>query len=202
VAWESSQPHVEARGSSQPHVEAWGSSQPHVVARAYVQASLRGRGIVATATAKVALLLSGGAKATGGQQTTLAIDTPADWCDYYGVEVTDDVAILYKALNDDFTSPRGMSYAPGTIPEAPDWDGLASECGGGLHFSPTPAMAFDFHSSATRFAACPVRLSDLVVHPDPQYPQKIKGRACCAPCYEVDRQGHAVVADALVEVVA
>jgi hypothetical protein len=214
VAQESSQPRVEARGSSQPHVEAWGNSQPRVVAWgssqprveaqessqprveawAYAQVSLFGKRIKATASANVAVLLHAGATAEGGHQITVKLDTPAEWCEYYGVELKDGVAILYKALNGDFTSPYGASYAPGTVPLAPDWDGGARECGGGLHFSSSPMMAMSFHESAVKFAGCPVALSDIVVHPEGQFPEKVKARGCCGPCFEVDGTGKPIVA--------
>jgi hypothetical protein len=199
IAWESSQPHVEAWDSSQPHVEAWESSQPHVVAKAYAQVSLSGSGIKASATTNVALLLKRGAQATGGHQTTLSMETPMEWCEYYGIEIVEDVAILYKALNADFVSPRGMRYAPGDVPVALDWDGGKVECGCGLHFSPSPLMALEFNGSATKFAGCPVRLSDIAVHPDGDYPKKVKAKQCCGPCFEVDRNGRRIIMPTIVE---
>ena len=147
-----------------------------------------------TAAHHVAVLIHDAqANVVGGQQTHVARATPKEWCEYYGVPVDDDgVAVLYKALDDDFRSPHGMSYAPGTKPVASDWDGLARECGGGLHFSPRPLMAKEFHEAATKYAACPVRLADIVVHPDADYPQKVKARACCAPVWECDDLGHPI----------
>ena len=211
-AWQSSQPHVVARESSQPHVEAWESSQPqvvawqssqpHVVARHssqphveawdLAQLSLRGRRIIAKATARVSVLLHGGATADGGMQVDATIRTPADWCEYYGVRVVDGVATVYKALDDDFRSPRGIDYSPGQSPVAPDWDGGREECGGGLHFSPTPTLALASHRRAGRVVACAVALSDMCVHEDAMLPEKIKARGCCGPCMEVDRQGNPV----------
>jgi len=108
------------------------------------------------------------------------------------VSVKRGVAILYKALNEDFTSPHRMSYAPGTKPAAPDWDEGKAECGGGLHFSPTPTMARAFHPEATKYAGCPVRLADIVVHPDGQHPEKVKASKVCAPCFEVNEDGERI----------
>ncbi|MFO0919463.1 MAG: hypothetical protein U0872_14280 [Planctomycetaceae bacterium] len=68
-----------------------------------------------------------------------------------------------------------MSYTPGSVPVAPDWDGGEKECGGGLHFSPHPVMTEEFISDPKRFCACPVLLSDIAVHPDGYSPQKVKG---------------------------
>ena len=200
VAYESSQPHVEAYGSSQPHVVAYGSSKPHVVAResskphvvakGTVQLSIRGSmSVVAAAT--VAICILGGTPKIkgGGFITRVDISTPAKWCDYYGVVHDQGYALLYKGVRENFNSQRGFNYNPGTTLEAPDWDGGKEECGGGLHFSPYPAMTIEFDNNATRFLACPVRLSEMAVHPDGDYPQKVKARRVALPCYEVDRDG-------------
>lgn len=129
----------------------------------------------------------------GGQVVWAVIPkTPKEWCDLHGVEVTDGVATIYKALRDDFTSPYGMSYAPGATPIAGDWDGGKAECGGGLHFSPTPEQALSFHDGK-KFAACYVRLSDMrSPHDGDQYPEKIKAKGCCAPCVECDIHGNVI----------
>jgi hypothetical protein len=191
VAWESSQPQVEAWGSSQPIVEARDSSQPHVVARGYVMLSLHGSGIVAKCIKTVyTLITSGTPKVTGGIIRKVLIKTALDWCNYYGVEVKDGVAVVYKALNDDFTSSHGTSYAPGTKPVADDWDKGKAECGGGLHFSPSPAAALGFHGTAQKYVACYVRLKDIRPPKDnDEYPAKIKAKGCCKPCVEVDITG-------------
>ena len=185
-------PHVVALESSQPHVEARGSSQPHVVAKGYVQLSLFGR-VMATVTANVSVLIDGDATVDGGKQTRVARSTPVEWCDYYGVSVTDSIAILYKGLNADFVSMWGLSYVPGSAPVAPDWDGGEQECGKGLHFSPNPRMTLEFVENAKKFVACPVALSDMAVQVGGLYPQKVKARACCGPVYEVDIDGVGVV---------
>jgi hypothetical protein len=106
---------------------------------------------------------------------------------------------LFKGVKEDFFSPRGVSYAPGTTPSAPDWDGGKIECGGGLHFSPCPTMTLEFISSeeCKHFLACPVALADIAVHPRGQYPQKVKASGLALPCYEVDRRGKPV-ADSVV----
>ncbi len=196
VAWGSSQPHVEAWGSSQPHVEAWGSSQPHVEAKGYCQISLTGR-VLAVAAATVAVLLQGSlAQCDGGIQVHVKKNTPAEWCEYYGVDIKEDIAIVFKAVDEDFATNNSRSasifYQPETTPIAPDWDGGEIECGKGLHFSPSPLMALEFNPTGKHFIACPVALKDIVVHPDGIYPQKIKARGLCAPCYEVDRFGNPI----------
>jgi hypothetical protein len=117
------------------------------------------------------------------------VKTPAEWCENYAVSVLEGVATLYKAVRDDYRSAHGMSYEPGSSPEAPDWDGGEAECGGGLHFSPHPMLALAFDSKATRFVACPVALKDIAVHEKPDYPTKVKARRVCGPIVEVDRNG-------------
>jgi hypothetical protein len=170
--------HVEARGSS--HVEARGSS--HVEATKYVAVHRHKR---SNAT------ISGG----------VIIEVPkpktaTEWCDYYGVPVERETVTLYKALNANLEAPyNGFRYELGTKPQAPDWDGGKAECGGGLHFSPAPALALQWYSERdVRFVACPVRLKDIVVHENPQYPSKVKAPGVYGPVYEVDRHGERMMA--------
>ena len=121
--------------------------------------------------------------------------TPAEWCNHYGVEVKDGVAILYKGVNSEFMSDHGGCYTPGTVPVAPGWDGGKRECGGGLHYSPTPQMTLEFVLSATKWVACPVALSDMrSPHQGDKYPNKIKARGGCAPVWEVTRKGKLIKA--------
>ena len=190
-ARESSQPRVEARESSQPRVEAWGSSQPRVEAWGYAQLSAKGA-VTGTAAATVAVCVEGAAKINGGHQTVVRRSTPEEWCAYYGVSVTDGVALVYKGVLDTWRSPHGADYTPGTVPVALDWDGGRRECGAGLHFSPTPRMTHAFISEPAHYLACPIRLEDIAVHADGAYPEKIKARGCCAPVYEVDEDGEPV----------
>jgi len=128
---------------------------------------------------------------TGGVQSFVVIDTPAKWCEYYGVVVENGIAVLYKAVLAGFASQHDASlfYRPGTVVEAMDWDGGKAECGGGLHFSPCVAMTKEFVTSPVHYLACPVALADMVVHPEGSSPQKCKARRLCAPCWEVDADG-------------
>jgi hypothetical protein len=200
-AWESSQPRVVAWGSSQPRVEAWESSQPRVVARessqprvvawGYSMLAVQGR-VCGAAAETVSVTIEGAAKIEGGRQVVVRRETAQEWCDYYGVKVTDGVALLYKGVRTDFSSPHGADYTPGTIPVADDWDGGKRECGGGLHFSPTPRMTHEFIDNPAHYLACPVALADIAVHPDGTYPQKVKARGCAAPVYEVDEDGERI----------
>jgi hypothetical protein len=173
-AWESS--HVVARGSS--HVEAWGSS--HVVASQYVAVHKHGSGPQIT-----------------GSGVVIAVPKPAnaiEWCAFYGASIEGDVALLYKAVTDQYRSGYRFSYEPGTSPSAPDWDGGKAECGGGLHFCAHPLDALSFHPAATKFVRCPVLISEIAVHPNADYPSKIKAPRVCGPIVEVDRYGKPLAA--------
>ena len=187
VARGSSQPHVVAWGSSQPHVVARESSQPHVEARGYVQLSLFGQ-FTAKLAASCHAVLRGGAKAEGGLSVTVDISTPEKWCEFYGVEIIGDHAILFKGVNETFHSAYGADYTPGTATTARDWDGGVKECGCGLHFSPCAAMTKPFNSSAVKFVACMVLLSEMAVHPNGSYPEKVKAHRCWN-WYECDADG-------------
>jgi hypothetical protein len=174
-------------------VEAYGSAS--VVAHG--SASVRAYGsasVEASAYVAVIAMVGHRGKLDGGVIVRQPItDAPAAWCDYYGIVVVDGVATIYKAVDSEYRSPRGALYVPGSSPEAKDWDGDARECGGGLHFSPRPAMALEFNQDAKRFVACPVALSDMrSPQPGDLYPQKIKARRVCGPIVEVDRHGRPV----------
>jgi hypothetical protein len=217
VAYGSSQPRVEANDSSQPRVEAYGSSQPRVVAYdssqptvvaydssqptvvAYGICQLVVKGAVkVTASALVAIAVLGGTPAItgGGFVSRMDISTPEKWCDFHGVKVHAGVAILFKAVTQQYKPPchQGSTvvYTPGTTPVAPDWDGGNRECGGGLHFSPNIPATRKFHSDNPRWVACPVALEGLCVHPNGDHPDKVKARGCAAPVWEVDRDGDPV----------
>ena len=84
------------------------------------------------------------------------------WSAYYGVEVIDGAAIVYKAVDDDLKSARGFAYPIGETVECPDW--MAGDfCGNGLHLSPLPIHAQYYFDSATRFLKCSVPIDGLSV---------------------------------------
>ena len=117
--------------------------------------------------------------------------TIEEWLDRYEITpTTDGIVTLFKAVDDAFQSPRGGDYTPGSTPVAPDWDEGASECGGGLHFSPTPHHALSFNADAVRFVACPVAVADIR---PPQvadvFPAKVKARGCSGPVRECSITG-------------
>ena len=127
---------------------------------------------------------------------TPLLDTAEKWCEFHGVEVKRGIAILFKAVEDDWRGSHktAVTYKPGSVPKAPDWDGGVVECGGGLHFSPRPVMALQFCPEATKYVACPVRLSEIVMHPNGQYPEKVKAPGCCGKVYEVNIDGERIKA--------
>lgn len=204
-AWESS--HVEAWESS--HVEAFGNS--YVVARGSSRVEARGSShVVARESSHVIAYENSRVEAskcvpvqiyslysqvTGGIQIKIEYPkTAEEWCEFYGVKVDakTGIAVLFKAVHDDYRSAHNFLYLPGTTPEAPDWDGGRAECGGGLHFSPHPVMAHEFDFRATRFMACPVRVKDIVVHKDAGNPSKVKAPRTALPIWECDRYGKPV----------
>jgi len=141
----------------------------------------------------VFVTFSAGVKVTGGVQIKLpAIKTLAAWAGFHAVTAARGLLTVYKAVNDDFRSPHGADYTPGNAPEAPDWDGGKDECGGGLHFSPSPIHALQFHAEAKRFVECRVAVKDCrKPKAGDDYPQKIKARRC--KCIrEVDIDGKPV----------
>jgi len=160
--------------------------------RAFGSVMVRARGRAKVqATDGVAVMRHGPYVTVSGGTAREAVrpGTAEEWCRYYGVPLENGVATLYKAVNDDFDSYHGLTYRPGNEPRAPDWDGGERECGGGLHFSPRPTFALPVPGDELRFVACPVRLEDIVFHPDGDYPDKVKAAAVCAPVYEVLEDG-------------
>jgi hypothetical protein len=160
--------------------------------RAFGAAMVRARGEARVEAEGGVSVVVHGVRAVVSGGETRAVTRPAtaaEWCAYYGVEVKDGVATLFKAVDDDFSTYHGGSYAPGTEPFAIDWDGGERECGAGLHFSPRPTFALPHPDDRMRFVACPVRLEDIVPHPNGVYPDKVKASGVCAPVYEVNEDG-------------
>jgi hypothetical protein len=122
----------------------------------------------------------------------VAEETPEAWCKFWNVPIQEDgTVILFKALNAGFKATRNdFQYVPGSCPVAPDWD-PDRECGGGLHFSPTPREALRFNIWASHFVACPVLLSEIKTHIfSGVYPQKVKAPRVYKPCFEVGIDGN------------
>ena len=115
---------------------------------------------------------------------------PREWCEYHGVTVSKaGVATLYKAVRGDYTSAWGVAYKPGTKPSADDWRD-DTDCGGGLHFSPTPWQASAHDRRATRWLKVGVRVDEL--RPIPGRAAKCKAPRVVRACVEVDIDGNEV----------
>ena len=146
-----------------------------------------------TAKSRVAVHLhSGRATIAGGvliDHTQEPTTNPADWCTWHNIDVTDGVATVYKAINDRWTTPRGVDYSPGQLPDCDDWTDN-NECGGGLHFSPTPVHALAYHGDATRFVAVGVAVDEL--RPILGSTPKCKAPRVVRACVEVDIDGREV----------
>ena len=213
VAWESSRvvaresSSVVARGSSSVEaresssVEAWESSS--VEARGDVFIRLYSARII-KASASVLIKDQRRKKTPIDNATVIPAvvwKTAAEWCDYYGVEVKDGAALLFKGVKSNYKSERGGDYTPGTTPVCDDWDGGKIECGKGYHLSPHLMMTKEF-CRPDKFIAGWVSLSDMAVHPDGKYPQKCKIHKYTSPVWECDIDGKPVPAAADASIVS
>jgi hypothetical protein len=197
MAWESAT--VEAAGDAR--VLAWDRAKVEASERAFVRAwgsaTVRAAGSVTVegwdrvtlvADPSVSVELWGAPDAAGELPP---VSSAEEWCRVYGVEVEDGIATLFKSVNSDYTSRYGTSYAPGSLPSAPDWHEGERSCNGGLHLSPRPYLGLEFTHRVGRFVACPVRVEDIAVGRGP-YRNKVRAKAACAPVYEVDDNGRPV----------
>ena len=175
--------------SGSASVRAWGSASVTAWGSASVRAS--GSASVTASPQVPVLIMSPEVNAVGGVQVNYkAPKTASEWLENYGVKPHRGVAILYKGVNAAFASPRGGDYTPGTKPICADWDGGGKkECGGGFHFSPAPFMTLKYAPAAVKFIACPVKVSEIFVHENAEYPDKVKAPRVYGACYEVDING-------------
>ena len=169
---------VEASGSAT--VEAWGSA----TVRASGSATVRATPWVAVHLHSACATVSSGHIINVAE---LDLTDPQTWCSYHGVEVTEGIATLYKAVGDNWSTDRGTDYSPGSLPEAHDWEPIA-RCGNGIHFSPSPVMSRRYYPRATRYLAVGVAVADLI----PLGGDKAKAPRVVRACVEVDIDGKAV----------
>jgi hypothetical protein len=170
---------VTAYGSST--VRAYGSS----TVRAYGSSTVRACGSVAVHLHSATVNLSGGVVL---DHTKVLDHTAKEWCEYHGVKVERGIATLYKAVNEKWTTSRGVDYSPGSLPSCADWSGT-NECGGGLHFGPTPVHALAYHPEAKKFVAVGVRVSELRPITGVGDTAKAKAKRVVRACVEVDIDG-------------
>ena len=186
VLWESSR--AELWESSR--AELWGSSRAVLwessSAHAYRNAKVTAAPLCAVFLHDSTVDVSGGVVLdhTGVKD----MDGPA-WCAYHGVKVSRGIATLYKAVNDKWTTDRNTDYSPGSKPSCDDFSDIDC-CGGGLHFGPTPRHARTYFTSATKFLAVGVRVSEL--RPITGDTAKAKAPRVVRACVEVDIDGKEV----------
>ena len=178
-------------------VEAWDSATVEASDSATVEASgsatvrAWGSATVRASMCVAVHVMSKQARINGGVQIELPdLVVAANWLAYHGIGVTDGVAVLFKAVEDDWKASHktGVHYTPGTVPEAPDWDPEPRECGGGLHLCARPWEAkARYHGSATRFVAVPVFADDIRIHPGDT--NKVRVPRACAPVWECTIDG-------------
>ena len=101
-----------------------------------------------------------------------------EWINFskiYNIQVKNRIVILYKSVREDLTDHHTgkIKYKIGTIVTAPDWNPDPTlECGGGLHVSPSISDCKRFNNG--RYLKCSVNVKDIVVHPKPLYPYKVR----------------------------
>ena len=183
VAWGSA--HVAAWGSA--HVEAWGSTHVEAWESSHVVAS----SLVAVHLHSTRVRVEGGVVI---DVAALELTDAATWCDFHGVSVVDDVATLFKALDDEFAAGHGYhptTYTVGASMVCDDWT-PTNDCGGGFHLGPTTSHATAYRPDAKRWVRVEVPLSDL--RPILDGTPKCKARTCRVVA-EVDRWGVDVPAE-------
>lgn len=170
----------------------YGSGNVTVVsgeAEVYGHAEVNAIGGSIKAGPTVIVFKEGLADITGGQVVFRNSNVPRDvpgWADYYGIHRSTwegrETLLVYKSVNNDYRSNHGAFYAPGSNPEAADWQPTLG-CGSGLHFSPTPSMALEygcFSEGNRRFLRCAILPGEAVALTD-----KIKAKRVVGGCVEV-----------------
>ena len=171
---------VTAYGSST--VRAYGSS----TVTAYGSSTVRATPLVAVHLHSATVNVAGGVIL---DHSNVAGFDAREWCEYHGVEVKCGIATVFKAVNGKWTTDRGTDYSPGSKPQCDDFRDT-DNCGGGLHFGPTPFHAMAYHPEATRFVSCGIRLSEM--RPISGGTAKCKAPRVVRACVEVDIDGKAV----------
>ena len=100
-----------------------------------------------------------------------------NFIDIYDVKVKADKVTLFKSVKNNYTDhyTGKIKHVIGTIIKCPDWDpDINRECGGGFHLSPSIDWCKKFGPG--RYLKCEVNIKDIIVHPYPKYPYKIRCR--------------------------
>ena len=162
VAWENSS--VEARGNSS--VEAWGNSSVEAWENSSVEA-WENSSVEAWGNTQIAKYSDRtNLKVSGNARIVTLPSTPEEYCDFYGIEVRDGQAILYKAVRDNLTSFHDFSfqYAVGETKENECDPSPLRDCSYGLHVSHL-SWAIDFAGGHNGFKIleCSVPLNKIIV---------------------------------------
>ena len=136
----------------------------------------------------VAHIKSKAAKAKGTSSTAIVAvaypSTVAVWCEMKGIVPKNGRIRLWKTTRKDGTDFYSGKIQYNTKKEivCPDWqDDYASECGAGLHLadSPSGARYFVGDTEEARLFQVSARIEDCVCFGGhPEYPMKIRARAC------------------------
>ena len=93
----------------------------------------------------------------------------------YNVKQEGNSLILYKSVNEslyDFWTGK-IKYKIGEWIKAPDWNpDNKKECGGGLHVCSSIEFCKEFNTG--RYLKVKVPIKDIVIHPSPSMPHKIR----------------------------
>jgi len=161
-AWENSS--VVARGNSS--VEAWGNSSVEAWENSSVEA-WENSSVEAWGNTQIAKYSDRtNLKVSGNARIVTLPSTPEEYCDFYGIEVRDGQAILYKAVRDNLTSFHDFSfqYAVGETKENECDPSPLRDCSYGLHVSHLPwAIDFARGNSDFKILECSVPLNTIIV---------------------------------------
>jgi len=131
-------------------------------------------------------------KITGGVVIQIPrLDNTETWLKFYGITPTKAGKVtLFKAVSDEFKSGYEWDYSPGSKPTAFDFE-ATNECGKGLHLCARPTISKKYMTGATRYVACTVNVSEIVVIHEDGESNKVKVPRILK-CVECDEDGKAV----------
>jgi len=111
---------------------------------------------------------------------TKAVFDLINFVNIYKVKKIKNKLILYKFVQSDYTDfyTGKIKYEVGKVVKCPDWNSnINNECGGGLHLSSSINNCKKFHESEDGHALkCEVDIKDILIHPNPLYPEKVRCR--------------------------
>jgi len=86
----------------------------------------------------------------------------------------DKSIILYKIVNNDYCDfyTGTIKYEVGKETICHDWSNEDKECGNGLHLSPIPEFAMEYHQG--KILKCKVRLEDIKVYSKCNFANKVR----------------------------